>query len=86
MIEKDRKNPKKWIPAHLNTVTDVSEHGENGNLTKIKYFHKILKQCNTKKDGDLADEVRLRVAGAPSDLHDLDARYHRGCYCRFFSN
>ena len=40
----------------------------------------------TRKDDDWADEVRLRVAGAPSDLHDLDAKYHRGSYCRFFSN
>ena len=32
-----------------------------------------------------ADEVRLRVQGAVSDLHAADAQYHVDCYNAFMS-
>lgn len=44
----------------------------------------ILHKCDERND-KWASEVRLRVAGAVSDLHAADARYHVDCRTRFTS-
>ena len=45
---------------------------------------RILKQFKVRAD-DWADVVMMRVTGAPSQLHASDARYHKDCLSRFFS-
>ena len=83
VVKKDKNNPDRWLPAYLMTEVEIREVDEKGNQIKMK--NKILNQC--KKRGDRwADMVALNIAGAPSDLHASDARYHKECLCRFFSN
>ena len=62
---------------------DEVECDENGKPVKAK--DRILKQCASQGD-EWANQVRLRVGGARSDLHASDARYHKDCLSRFFSN
>ena len=38
----------------------------------------IIEACNKRND-DKAQQVKLRVFGAVSDLHAADARYHKDC-------
>ena len=42
----------------------------------------LLAKCEERKD-KWAGEVRLRIQGAPSDLHAADARYHLDCRTQF---
>lgn len=53
---------------------------EQGQSLKEEILHK----CDERND-KWASEVRLRVAGAVSDLHAADARYHVDCRTRFTS-
>ncbi len=53
----------------------VSEHDNT------PYKEYLLQKCIT-----WADEVRCRVKGALSDLHAVEACYHRDCMSLFFSN
>lgn len=83
VLEKDRKNPNRWVPAYLVKEVDTNEVDEKGNPVKTK--DRILKQCKARAD-QWAEVVMLRVTGAPSDLHASDARYHKDCLSRFFSH
>lgn len=49
------------------------------------YKQKILLNCDERND-DLANEVRVRLSGAVTDLHAADAQYHNDCYKRFMSH
>ena len=40
--------------------------------------------CNQRKD-KWADEIRVRISSAVSDLHAADARYHDDCRKLFMS-
>ena len=42
----------------------------------------ILKACDTRND-EWAQQVRIRVEGAVSDLHAADAQYHKDCMSTF---
>ena len=64
------------------TEVDTKEVDERGKHVTSK--DRILKQCKVRAD-DWADVVMLRVTGAPSDLHASDARCHKDCLSRFFS-
>ena len=75
-VEKDKKNPHRWVPDYL--VKEVEER------KWMKSEDRILKQCNIRAD-KWAEEVNLRVIGAPADLHASNARYHKDCLTRFFS-
>ena len=55
----------------------MSEH-----ITPYKQY--ILEKCAARDDW--ANEVRLCVLGAVADLHAADARYHKDCMRRLFSN
>ena len=82
LIDKACKNPNRWVPAYLVTEVDTKEVDERGKHVTSK--DRILKQCKVRAD-DWADVVKMRVTGAPNDLHASDARYHRDCLSRFFS-
>lgn len=77
-LTKDPKHPNRWRPAYLCRST-VSEHD------KTPYNQYLLEKCAARDDA-WADEVRSRVLGSVSDLHASDARYHKDCMSRFFSN
>ena len=81
-IDKACKNPNGGVPAYLVTEVDTKEVDEWGKHVTSK--DRILKQCKVRAD-DCADVVMMRVTGAPSDLHASDARYHKDCLSRFFS-
>ena len=81
-IDKACKNPNRWVPVYLVTEVDTKEVDERGKHVTSK--DRILKQCKVSAD-DWADVVMMRVTGAPSDLHASDARYHKDCLSRFFS-
>ena len=68
--------------AYLVTEVDTKEVGERGKHVTNK--DRILKQCKVRAD-DWTDVVMMRVTGAPSDLHASEARYHKDCLSRFFS-
>jgi len=57
----------------------VSEHD------RTPYKQYLLEKC-AARDDNWANEVRLRVLGAVADLHAAEARYHKDCMSRFFSN
>ena len=71
------------MPAYLITEVAKNEVDEKGHPVRTK--DKILEQCQARGN-QWAEAVRLRVIGAPYDLHASDARYHRDCRNRFFSN
>ena len=77
-ISKDSKHPDRWRPAYICRST-VSEHD------RTPYRKFILDKCTARND-TWANEVRIRVLGAVSDLHAAEARYHKDCMSRFFSN
>ena len=66
------------MPAYLVTEVDTKEVEEGRKHVTSK--DRILKQCKVR-----ADVVVMRITGAPSDLHVSDARYHKDCLSRFFS-
>ncbi len=45
----------------------------------------VHKYCDERGDKQ-ANEVRVRVMGATSDLHSADAQYHKDCYTSFFKD
>ena len=67
-MKPDKKNPSRWRPAYLVRTVDP----------KNPYKTVILNTCAKRNDAK-ADEVALRVNGAPSDLHSAEARYHDEC-------
>ena len=77
-ISKDPRHPDRWRPAYMCRST-VSEHD------RTPYNQYILHKCSDREDV-WAEEVRSRVVCSVSDLHASDARYHKDCMSRFFSN
>jgi hypothetical protein len=73
--KKRKKNPSRWRPAYV--CRQVKEGS-------IPLKQEILNHCDDRNDS-LAEEVRVRISGALSDLHAADARYHRDCYSSFMS-
>ena len=71
---KDKKNPGRWREVSLCTTAD------RDNKDDLKSV--ILDVC-AKRGDQKANDVQIRVLGAPSDLHAADARYHRDCYKKF---
>ena len=70
------------MPAYLVTEVDTKEVDERDKHVTSK--DRILKQCKVRAD-DWADVVKMRITGAPNGLHASDARYHKDCLSRFFS-
>ena len=77
-INKDPKNPERWRPAYMCRST-YSERDEK------PYKQYLLDKCDNRGDS-WANDVRLRIQGAISDLHAVEARYHRDYLSRFTGN
>ena len=73
-LSKDSKHPDRWRPAYICRST-VSEHD------RTPYKQYLLEKC-AARDDNWANEV----LGAVADLHAAEARYHKDCMSRFFSN
>ena len=52
--------------------------------TADDFKQKILNVCDIRNDSQ-AEEVRVRVNGAVSDLHAADGQYHDDCYKKFIN-
>lgn len=76
-VEKDPKNPSRWRPAYICRQVE-----RIGHIKSLK--QEILDKCDERND-EWASQVRIRVAGAVSDLHAADARYHIDCRVNFMS-
>lgn len=71
-LEIEKKTPSKYRRAVSLVATDKLANGQD-------FKQKLLDICDQRKD-DLGRVVRERTLGAGvSDLHALDARYHRKC-------
>ena len=75
-LPKNPKNPKRWRTVIQCRTANLAD----GNSFKST----IMDKCDQLKY-DIADKVRIRINGAPSDLHAADAQYHKDCYSRFMS-
>jgi hypothetical protein len=74
--ELERKRPSKYRRTISLVATDKLANGQD-------YKQKLLGGC-AQRDDDLGRVVKDRILGAGlSDLHALDARYHRICCKRF---
>ncbi len=74
---RDPKNPSRWRQVSRCRTIDS---GQSGKTLK----EAILQRCNERND-KWAHDVELRVLGAVSDLHAVDARYHRDCKPAFMA-
>ena len=73
----DSRNPQRWRKV---IQCRTAERGKG----HISFKDRILLVCGHRNDLQ-ADNVRLRVQGAVSDLHAADAQYHLDCYNAFMS-
>ena len=69
-VERDKKHPDRW-EKNKAYLCKTAERGK-GNLT----FKESLLNICTERGDELANEVQIRFAGATSDLHAAEARYH----------
>ena len=75
-IKKDPKHPTRWRSAY------VCREGETVGKKTIK--EAILEVCDARMDRQ-SQQVRVRLAGVPSDLHAADIRYHVDCRTTFMA-
>ena len=76
-MEKDTKHPGRWKKA-VPCRTAYAGPGK-------KAFKKFILEACIQRNDDIANQVRVRVEGALSDLHAVDARYHVNCMASFMS-
>lgn len=77
-LSKDTKHPDRWREAYkCRSTVSANDHRP--------YKQYILDICQ-ERDDEWSNIVRIRVEGAISDLHAVEARYHVDCYSRFVSN
>ena len=65
----DPKHPSRW-EKNKGILCQTADRGSS----KQSFKEVLLQLCNERNDAE-ADTVRVRLAGAPSDLHAADARY-----------
>ena len=75
-VSRPRKNPSRWREAYLCRTSD------EGKTTSKK----AILRCAHERNDAWGREVAFRANLAVSDLHAADARYHRDCLARFFTN
>jgi len=73
--EPDSKNPERWRRV---VQCRTADRGHNQDTLKDV----ILKACDARND-EWAQQVRIRVEGAVSDLHAADAQCHKDCMSTF---
>ena len=72
-VTNDSKHTERWRPAYFFRTSGDAD---------LKSA--ILKTCSVRNE-NVADQVRLRVQCAISDLHVADVRYHVNCKSSFMS-
>ena len=70
------KNPERWRVVCRCTTADRHDN--------LSFKDRILQHCAVRDDAS-AEDIRIRVSGAPADLHAANAQYHRDCHKQFFS-
>ncbi len=75
ILEKDKKNPSRWIISYLCRSTVSASD-------KRPYRQYILDICDSRNDS-WADDVRGQIESAVSNLHAVEAQYHHDCFVRF---
>jgi hypothetical protein len=75
-VNRPRKKPSRWREAYLCRTSDEG---------KTTSKEAILK-CAHERNDVWGREVAFRANSAVSDLHAADARYHRDCIAKFFTN
>jgi len=75
-VKKKPKHPARWKPAYVCT--------RYATVRKKSLKLEIFEKCDERND-PWGSQVRVRVAGAVSDLHATDARYHKSCRSKFMS-
>ena len=85
-IVKDSKHPNRWNPAYL--VREVEKKTSDGS-EKAEFIEKKIKDKCYERADEWAGNILVHLIGLTvraADLHAADARYHRDCYVRFFSD
>ena len=72
-LDPDPRNPSRWKRVVRCRTADQGKHD----------FKQVLLDICRQRDDDQAEQVRLRLEGAVSDLHAADAIYHKQCYSGF---
>lgn len=73
--EPDTKNPERWRRV---VQCRAADRGQNQDSFK----EVILQACDMRND-ERAQQVRIRVEGAVSDLHAAHAQYYKDCIVHF---
>ena len=76
--ELDIRHPDRWRPVSYCRTADRGK-------SQKSFKDVVLDSCDHRND-KWANEVRLRIQGAVSDLHAADAKYHRDCLQLFKKN
>lgn len=74
-------NPDAHNPARWRKVVQCRTANRESDKT---FKQVILDACNERND-EVAEQVRIRVEGAISDLHAADGQYHNDCRISFLS-
>lgn len=69
-MKADPKNPGRW-EKNKGILCKTADRGPGK-----KSFKEVLLSICDKRSDVQSDEVRVRIAGAPSDLHAADARLY----------
>ena len=83
---KDSRHPNRWNPAYL--VREVEKKASDGSEKAESIEKKIKDKCYERAD-EWAGNILVLLTGLTiraTDHHAADARYHRDCYVRFFSD
>ena len=85
-VKPDPKNPGRFS-KNQGYLCKTADRGtakfEDGKSIKRKSFKEvILDICNDRSDIE-GDKVRIRLEGAPSDLHAAEAVWHLSCHKKF---
>lgn len=76
-LERSRKNPSRWRKAYLCRTAYSND--------KTAWKDNILEHA-IKRGDTWGSDVAFRTNSALSDLHAAEARYHKDCMVKFFSN
>jgi len=76
-ITRPQKNPSRWREAYLCKAAD--REGQ------ISFKESVIRHAERRSD-NWGNDVSFRAHSDLRDLHAADARYHKDCMSRFFSN
>ena len=74
----DPKHPDRWNKA---TLCRTADRGESN-----KSFKEVILTTCDKRNDEVANQVRIKIQGAISDLHASNGRYHDKCKNNFMAS